>query len=418
MKVKIYIVICLLVIIQGTILGVNKNKEINATELVAEDNILEENIKVKDIIEPVTIKILAVGDIMTHSPQLTHHYNYETKDYNFNNNYKYVKKYFEDGDINICNVETTLSGESYEYKGYPRFDTLDELGEALINANFNIAGIANNHIIDKSEYGLFRTVNTLREQGLLTTGVNKNNEKTFTTKEIDGIRVGICAYVYESGEYYGQKTINGLIVSDAIEDNINTFDPSNLGETYEKLSKDIESMKKADIDILVFYMHWGHEYHESSATYQKEIAQFLAKNDVDIVFGSHPHVIQEYELIDRGRNGKTVVFYSMGNFISNQREEYTEDRRTEDGIIAGVEIEIYPKSKEKRIKSVKSIPTWVNMYYDKNGKFYEIIPVIEHLNKDVKYKADLEKTLRQTMKVFKIDEDAIENNAIVLFDRR
>ena len=103
-------------------------------------------------IETYKASIFAAGDIMVHTPQLQAQYDHSTGVYNFDNNFKYVKKYIEDADYSLANLETTLAGNDvYQYSSYPTFNSPDELADALKNAGFDLLSTINNHSFDKSD---------------------------------------------------------------------------------------------------------------------------------------------------------------------------------------------------------------------------------------------------------------------------
>ncbi len=399
-RLKIYILVMVaMLLLIGCVEAVNESAS------TKEENTLKIE---KSIEQKRQITITAVGDVMTHLPQLWPHYDGETKTYDFNNNYKYIREIIKESHISMCNLETALGGGE-EYTGYPLFNTPDEIVKALKNANFNTMILANNHIFDQGKEGLFRTVRKVRTNGFDTVGVHHSNENKFTIKQVGDVRIGICAYVYESGSYAKNKSINGLVLPKDLEEHINSFHPDKLEETKASMKEKIDAMIATQVDIKIFYIHWGIEYDTKESTYQREIAAYLASQNVDVVFGSHPHVIQPIEMI-----GDTAVFYSLGNFISNQRAIYTEDRNTEDGMIGHVTFEI-DHQKNVSIKEVKCIPTWVNMYYEPSMKYYEIMPVIPYMTKEIKINEKLQKTFENTKKILKIDNPILDENGIIIY---
>lgn len=127
----------------------------------------------------------------------------------------------------------------------------------------------------------------------------------------------------------------------------------------------------------VVIIHWGEEYQREANNFQKELAQLLCDRGVDIIIGSHPHVVQPVEIITSSdASNNTLVIYSLGNFISNQRREYIGTPYTEDGLIVDIEISKNETKNKTYISNVNCIPTWVYKY-NSNGKVkYEIIPLM------------------------------------------
>ena len=117
--------------------------------------------------------------------------------------------------------------------------------------------------------------------------------------------------------------------------------------------------------------------------YQQYIAKEVASYGADIIFGSHPHVLQGMEMITDEASGRNVpVFYSMGNFISNQRAETLDNRYTEQGIIAEVDLEYMKSTKKVTTIQMNAIPTWVEKYKKNRKDVYTIIPLDDDLTKN------------------------------------
>ena len=95
------------------------------------------------------------------------------------------------------------------------------------------------------------------------------------------------------------------------------------------ISKQIEQAKEQNVDMIVACMHWGTEYKTSANSEQKELADFLFKNGVDIIIGNHPHVLEPMEkktiTLDDGSTKDVFVVYALGNFTADQRDEITRD---------------------------------------------------------------------------------------------
>lgn len=340
------------------------------------------------------IDILAVGDIMVHETQLKAQYNSSTNEYNFINNFKHVKKYIENADLALCNLETTFAGKEKGYSAYPSFNTPDALLDAIKDSGFDIITTINNHSNDKGKIGIERTYDLINEYGLTASGTRKNAEdKNYIIKDVEGIKLGILSYSY--GEIINNiKRLNGLPISSSLTDVVNVFDYRDLHKTIQTLETDINKMKEENPDIIIFVPHWGNEYQTIPNSFQKSLSQELCNIGVDMIFGSHPHVVQPIETLTSNLdpNHKTTVVYSLGNFLSNQRKELISNSNyTEDGIMINVKIKKTNSGTE--ISEVSYIPTWVNRYQNSGKYTYEIIPIvnkeelesIDNLNlKDVK----------------------------------
>ena len=337
----------------------------------------------KDNAEPYvvsTVTVINTGDIMVHSTQLTGAKT--ASGYDFSDFFKYIKKPVTEADFAISNLEVTFGGEeSGAYSGYPAFNTPDSLADTIKDAGFDLLLTTNNHCYDTGLSGLKRTLSVLKERGLSYVGTKQTaTESDYIIKNVSGVKLGLTAYTYENkNETPGRKSINGNIISTDANDLLNSFNYDKLDEFYSRAQKNINDMKKDGADIIVFYMHWGEEYQLKENIYQDNIAQQLCNLGVDIIIGSHPHVIQPMSLLTAsGGDHKTICAYSMGNAISNQRQEIMHPEcttgHTEDGMLISYTVDKYSDNTAV-ISAVNVVPTWVNKYPAANGYHYSVIPL-------------------------------------------
>ena len=321
----------------------------------------------------VVLEISAVGDVMVHKPQIAAQYDSASGAYNFDNNFEYVKKYIEGSDLALCNLETTFAGG--RYTGYPVFNAPESLAAALKKAGFDVAITANNHIMDMGLSGMKRTLEVARQEGLQTVGTHLDGEKEYIIVDVKGVKTGIVAYFYETPEIGAVPTINGNEISEEAWPLLNTFNYNTLEEDLLKVKQSIKDARADGAELVICYFHWGEEYQRSPNEYQQYIAQESAAYGADIIFASHPHVLQGIEVLTDPAGRNIPVFYSMGNFISNQRAETLDNRYTEQGMIAHVRLEFLKSA--GRILSVEAsaIPTWVDKYKKHGKDVYAIIPL-------------------------------------------
>jgi poly-gamma-glutamate synthesis protein (capsule biosynthesis protein) len=323
--------------------------------------------------KPVSISISAVGDLMVHMPQYKAAYDAKSETYGFDENFVYVKPYIESADLAICNLETVFAGG--EPDGYPVFNAPDSLSNTIRNTGFDVALLSNNHILDKGTTAMLRTIDVLSESGIKTTGVHKAIDKPYLIMNIKGIDIGIISYTYETPKIEGRKTLNSNIISTRALPLINTFNYDDLDADLLKVKANIESAKVDGAEIIICYFHWGQEYQLSPNDYQVKMAESVAKMGADIIFASHPHVLQPAVImVDQDSGKKTAVFYSMGNFISNQRVETLDNRYTEEGIIAKVQMDFMLSTRAITNFKASAIPIWVDKYKSKDIE-YRIIPL-------------------------------------------
>ncbi len=327
-----------------------------------------------------TIEIMAVGDLLMHIDIVQAMYDWNNDTYNFDYNFELIKDYLGKADLTIANLETTLAGEESGYSGYPCFNTPDELANSLKNSGVDVISNINNHSLDKGEYGFLRTRNVLKEKGFDIIGTRDSEEDSrYIIKEINDIRVGIIAYGYTTEGYEGERGLNGIPIPEELSSLMNTFNPYDVDNDLLDMKQEIEKMREEDVDVIVFYMHWGEEYQLEPNESQIKIANFLANEGVDIIFGDHPHTIQPIDIIE-SEDGKhsTAVIYSLGNFISSQRTESIGNPYTEDGLMVSVNIIKNFKTGEVVVEIPKYMPTWVKLNIINGNYCYQVVPAIEN----------------------------------------
>lgn len=345
--------------------------------------------KTEEASEPLVseAKLLAVGDIMFHMPQIN---SAKTENgFDFTPPFKYVKKYIEDADIAIANFETVTAGETLGFSGYPRFNSPKETILGLKSVGFDILSTVNNHSLDKNKEGIIGTINAIEEYGLKNIGTYKDSSRQVHIHEVNGIKIGFIAYT---------SSLNGL---DSLLSKEEHFMLNRIDE--QLILSDINRLKTERADIIVGFMHWGYEYFKEPTAYQVELGRKMVDWGVNIVLGSHPHIIQKSEIINK--NGKdNLIVYSMGNFLSNQRYETMGNPYTEDGLMVEITLEKNLENNDISIKDINYIPTWIHRYKAENRIQYDILPIEEVIenggidnNLPTQIISRLEKSLMDTM---------------------
>lgn len=308
--------------------------------------------------EPVKedrLSVIAVGDILYHLDMIWEGYNRESGTFNYDSHFAKVKDEISSYDLALCNMEGTLSGDLAEYQAYPLFNAPDEVAKALKDAGFDIASNANNHCLDIGIPGLIRTKNVLEENGLLAYGTKRTPEEdSLLIVEKNGFKIGLLAY---------SQWFNGLEQGLREEE---FFHISPMNE--ETIHKDITRAKNdMACDLVFIYPHWGEEYQTEKNAYQEDLARKMLEWGADVVFGSHPHVPQKAEIINIDGKDKFVI-YSMGNYISHQRESQNGNLFTEIG--AMVKLNFIKDDKGVRLENHQISPSWVNYYHDENYNWH------------------------------------------------
>lgn len=332
---------------------------------VNENKATESKIEESQIIEDNKIKIAVVGDIMCHNTQFQDAYNKTTDSYDFTYVFDDVKEYLSEPDITIGNLETTLAGKSIGYSGYPTFNTPEILAQNLKDLGMDILSTVNNHCMDKGIKGLQSTIDELDKVEIKHTGTFKTEEEAnkVLTVESNGIKFGIIAYTYGT---------NGIAVPKDYTYSVNLIDK-------EKIAKDIEKAKAENVDVIIAIMHWGIEYETSPNSEQKDLANFLFENGVDIILGGHPHVLQTMEKrdieLEDGTHKDGFIVYSLGNFVSGQVKTYTKQ-----SVILNIELTKHNSSDSEKkitIDGVSYIPVY--MYDSKGSPRYKLLDIRKNM---------------------------------------
>ena len=249
------------------------------------------------------LSLLFLGDIMQHDSQIQSAHDALTGSYNYEPCFRFVKKYFMDADLTIGNLELTLGGKPY--KGYPQFSAPDALAAALKNAGVNVLVTANNHSVDRRKKGLERTIRVLDSLEILHTGTFRDTVERLNDYPLliskNGITLALLNYTYGT---------NGIPVTKP--NVVNLIDTA-------VIRKDLYQARQRNPDLTIVFMHWGNEYQNQPSKEQKKLAEFCLQRGANLVIGAHPHVLQPMEW---RKDQQQVVIYSLGNFISGQRDRY------------------------------------------------------------------------------------------------
>ncbi|MDR1421062.1 MAG: CapA family protein [Treponema sp.] len=248
------------------------------------------------------LTLVAAGDNLYHDPMMRPPPPGE--DYDFTGNYSEIVPYIKDAGLAFINQETLLGGAEFGFSGYPRFNSPRELGAALVWAGFDIVNHANNHVMDKGEKAVFATMDYWDTvPGVRYLGIHRSEEERRrpVIVERNNIRVGFLSYTYGT---------NGLPVPAGKPWLVALADGKIMAEEMDAL--------RPLCDFLVVSVHWGNEYEHSPNAAQRKTALFLAEHGADLILGHHPHVIQPVETIPKPGGGRTLCYYSLGNFLSAQ----------------------------------------------------------------------------------------------------
>ena len=369
-KLLIILIVFILFILGITLLifKLTEKKELPYGDVIAneKDNKFEE----KD--EVYELSLIMVGDMLVHDSL------YEEANKLANNNgydfkpmLTYIKDIVKDYDLAYYNQETILGGTNIGLSSYPAFNSPYEVGDAMIDTGFNIVSLATNHTLDRGVTAIENSLAYWNSKDVYTTGSYNSIEKrnNIEIKEKNNITYAVLNYTYGT---------NGIKRQNGYESYVNIWDMSNKNsyENYkEQVKIDIENIKDK-VDVLMVAMHWGVEYKFDTTWYQEDCANFLADLGVDIIIGTHPHVVEPVTWIN-----DTLVIYSLGNFLSAHE---VVNMANKVGLMTMIDI-------KKEIKDNESIITLNNLNneliytYHNNYKDFKVIPfsnsdIFDYLN--------------------------------------
>lgn len=251
------------------------------------------------------VRLLAVGDNLIHI-EVVQSGKQEDGSYSFDHLYDEIKDDIMAADIAVVNQETILGGKKLGYSGYPAFNSPTEIGDALAAVGFDVVLHATNHTMDKGLEGVTNTsMHWSNYPDITVLGINETEEDRNTISIIkkNGIKIAMLNYTYGLNGYKLPKDKPYLV---------NMLDKA-------EMEKDIKKAREA-ADFIIVYPHWGTEYVYAPIKSQKELVDFYYELGVDLVIGTHPHVIQPVEWVTSESGHNMLVYYSLGNFLSYQKE--------------------------------------------------------------------------------------------------
>jgi len=250
---------------------------------------------------PDYITFVAVGDNLIHEEIIQ---DAKTRGYDFNDYYTEVADFIRSADLAFINQETLISGGKFGISGYPRFNGPKEIGDAIVNAGFDVVNHATNHVMDKGEDAVFEVLDYWEQHpGITVLGIHRSAEERNKAAlvNVKGITFGFLSYTYG---------LNGFELPAGNPDLVSLIDK-------EKIAWEVDALRPL-CDFLVVSMHWGDEYEYKPNKSQETLAALLAGHNVDLVIGHHPHVLQPVRVFRKPDGGRMYCYFSLGNFFSSQ----------------------------------------------------------------------------------------------------
>lgn len=246
--------------------------------------------------------LVMVGDVLLHTP-VSDSGLMEDGSYNYSHLFRNVRNDIEEADIALVNQEVILGGTELGLSGYPAFNGAYEVGDALVEAGFDVVLHATNHALDKGRRGILNCINYWRtshpDMGVI--GINESQEEqnNVYVREVNGIKVAILNYTYGT---------NGISLPSDMPYCVNLLDGG-------KIAKDMEIAKQIS-DFIIVCPHWGTEYTHNETAEQEKWAEYFTELGANLIIGTHPHVIEPVKWVEASNGNRALVYYSIGNFIN------------------------------------------------------------------------------------------------------
>lgn len=279
-----------------------------------------------------SVTFTMVGDILLHTRVLNYSLQKDNT-YNFNKIFENVEEKIEEADVALVNQEVILGGTELGVSGYPSFNAPYEVGDALVNAGFDVVLHGTNHALDKGKNGLLRCIKFWKKTypDIAVVGIQESakEQEDICIIEVDGIRIAILNYTYGT---------NGIAL------------PKDMPYAVDLLKEEkvIADLKKAEeqADFTIVCPHWGTEYSLTPDNTQKKWTKIFLNYGADLVLGTHPHVIEPIEWIVDGKTGnKMLVYYSVGNFVNWTSSKGNKVANRMVGGLANITIELNEQGK-------------------------------------------------------------------------
>ena len=380
-KYVIFVVLIVLIFISGLYLlkkeSQNEPKQQEKTEEVQ-----------KEEAKTSKLSLIMVGDALLHGS--VYRDAYKNGVYNFDSQLEYIKPIVQNYDLAFYNQESILGGTELGLSDYPTFNSPWEFGDAMINSGFNLVSLANNHTMDRGEKAVLNSCEYWKsKEDVLAVGsyCSKEDSEAIQIREKNGIKYTLLAYTYGT---------NGISVPQGKEYLVNLYSD-------EKVKNDIAKVRDK-VDLLIVSMHWGTEYRTEPTEEQKREAEYLSSLGVDIIIGTHPHIIEPITYIN-----DTLVIYSLGNFISAQSTN--NDYNTMVELMTSVDIIKEEKDGQTTIKLDNLNNELLFNYYKKGSKWtdFKVVP-FSQMNSS--YNSDYQRLYNKYSAVVKMYNEDIPINPL------
>lgn len=294
---------------------------------------------------PRTLTVLGGGDVLVHSSVWEQAERDGGGEFDFAPMFDAIAPVLNGTDLALCHLEVPLAPEEGPFSGYPVFSSPPQVAEGIAAAGYDGCSTASNHTLDMGEDGVVRTLDGLEAAGLGAAGSARTEEEAGAPQiyEVEPADGGEPVPVAHLSYTYG---FNGFLPPEGKEWMGNLTDE-------EAILDEAARAREAGAEIVVLSMHWGTEYSHEADENQRELSELVTSDDIDLILGTHAHVVQPMERI-----GDEWIVYGMGNQIAGQSTPPIDSRR--EGVMARVEFtEVAPGEWESG--TLEAIPTWVEL---------------------------------------------------------
>ncbi len=325
-----------------------------------------------------------VGDIMVHYTQIRNAQTGEDQ-FDFYPHFELIAPYIQEVDLACGNLETTISNSQIGYFGYPNFRSPEALVQALKQSGFDLLTTSNNHSYDGKLFGLTNTLSTIEKYGLRSTGTYASTADwgkplITTVNDISIAHFAFTNSVNGNEHKIGKEADNHIIRIDKPD--------------FEKRITPFIQEAKENSDFIIAHVHWGSEYHHQPNEMQKKWAQLLANLGIDLIIGSHPHVIQPVEEIKNEKTGQSIpVIWSLGNFIAHQGNDFIAN--TDIGFLYQATIVKDHKENTIKLEDKKLLPLFIDINklseqkYNRVNYSFKVLPLYEEYPLELKQQHSL-----------------------------
>lgn len=352
-------IICVVII---GIIFISKDVILKDDNNISDDKTTTKAVKQEEKIKEA--KLTIVGDLLFEQPFYD-----ANKDIEKTNYFDLVKPYFENDDLTIANLEVPISDGKLKVSGVGySFCAPQSVGKLLTNLDIEVFSTANNHSYDRGNDGISSTIDFFKDYNNITTvGTRKNmNDEVVKYRSINGIKFSFISYTYgtnskpSESERYKVNYFRNIDIKKADDEILN------------RIKNDVTTARN-NSDVVIVMMHWGKEFTNDENEEQEILAKYLNNLGVDIIIGNHSHSIQPIKYV--GDKDKTLVYYSLGNFVS---ADHIVDRVGEKfrnayqfGLLSTLNIKL-DSNNNVIIDDVKAKP--IINYYDTDLKNFKLVP--------------------------------------------